>query len=375
MPAAATTYRNPYGAFELRRYPARREEPLQAWCAADTLLLEASHTLEHEAQRTLVVNDEHGALCLALQPGALWTDSALASLALQRNEETGGSGTTEVVWSTQMPAFLPALVVLRVPKQLPYLEYQLSRLARCMPAGATLLAAGMDKHLSPRTASLLERHIGPTVRHRGRSKARLFSATRDTRPAQSDNAAAVYHCDALEGELRALPNVFSRDKLDMGSRFLLQHIEELSPGGTVLDLACGNGVLGLVAFRRQLADHVVFFDESSMAVASSWLNASQLFPEQTEHFSFHHGDGLLEYPGQPADLILCNPPFHLNHTVDEFAGRHLLRQCGHHLGAGGRLCLVANRHLDYQPTLRREFKRVEKVAQNSKFNIWLAHKG
>ncbi len=367
-------YRTSYGTFELHRYPARRQEPLQAWCAADSLLLEAISKLPVTAEDILVVNDEQGALCVALQPAALWTDSALSAQALERNCRINDRERTPLVWSTQSPSCKPACVALRIPKQLPYLEYQLARLARLMPPGATLLAAGMDKHLSPRTAQILERHIGPTERQRGQRKARLFCATRDDRPASTYNATATYHCEVLDAQLRALPNVFSRDKLDIGSRFLLDYLDQLAPVETVIDLACGNGVLGLAAVKKGLARDVVFCDESSMAIASAWLNASQLFPQQTENFDFHHGDGLLGYEGAPAELILCNPPFHLNHTVDEFAGRHLLQQCSQHLRPGGRLCLVANRHLDYMPTLKRGFADVEQVARNNKFIIWLAQK-
>ena len=374
MAADANHYQTPYGRFELQRYPARRQEPLRAWCAADTLLLEATAGLSVPGEDTLVVNDEHGALCVALQPAALWTDSALSAQALKHNCDANQRSPTPVVWSTQTPSCAPACVVLRVPKQLPYFEYQLARLARLMPTGATLLAAGMDKHLSPRTAKILERYIGPTERQRGQRKARLFRATRDERPPATDNATATYYCESLDAELRALPNVFSRDKLDIGSRFLLDYLGQLAPVTTLIDLACGNGVLGLAAVQCGLAREVIFCDESAMAIASAWLNASRLFARQADSFVFHQGDGLLEYAGNPAELILCNPPFHLNHTVDEFAGRHLLQQCNKHLQSGGRLCLVANRHLDYLPTLQREFRRVEKVAGNNKFTIWLAHK-
>ena len=374
MTAADTHYRTPFGTFKLPRYPARRQEPLRAWCAADSLLLEAADKLSVPGNDILVANDEHGALCVALQPAALWTDSALSAQALKNNVETNDREPTPVVWSTQTPSCAPRCVVLRIPKQMPYFEYQLARLARLMPPGATVLAAGMDKHLSPRTAQSLERHIGPTERQRGQRKARLFCATRDDRPAATDNATATYYCETLDAELRALPNVFSRDKLDIGSRFLLDYLGQLPPVTRLIDLACGNGVLGLAAVKCGLAREVVFCDESSMAIASAWLNASRLFPEQADSFVFHQGDGLLEYDGNPAELILCNPPFHLNHTVDEFAGRHLLQQCSQHLLPGGRLCLVANRHLDYLPTLKHEFRHVEKVAHNNKFTIWLAHK-
>ena len=82
MAAADTHYGTPYGSFELQRYPARRAEPLQAWCNADSLLLDEIHSRSIPGDSILVVNDEQGALCVALQPLALWTDSALSALAL-----------------------------------------------------------------------------------------------------------------------------------------------------------------------------------------------------------------------------------------------------------------------------------------------------
>lgn len=377
MAAADTCYQTPYGNFELARYPARRIESLQAWCAADTLLLEEAHRLGIQGRDILAINDDHGALCVPLPEAALWTDSALAVLSIQGNARRNDRRLPAVTWSTDTPPGAASLVLLRVPKQLAYFEYQLSVLSSCLAPGTTVLAAGMDKHLSPRTAQLLETWIGPTERHRGRRKARLFSATRDGRRIEQPQTGgqAEYFCEELQSSLCALPNVFSRDGLDIGSRFLLQQLPLLEAGNaTLADLACGNGVLGLNAYYSGLAEKIVFCDESAMAVESARLNCGRLFPDKLNDFSFHHGDGLTAYGGQALDLILCNPPFHLNHTVDEMAGRHLLAQCAMHLVREGRLCLVANRHLDYLPTLKQSFRQVEQVAQNAKFKVWLAHK-
>jgi 16S rRNA G1207 methylase RsmC len=369
-----------YGTFQLRCYPSRSEEPLVAWCSADSLLLDETHRQGLPGSDILVVNDAHGALCVALQPQALWTDSALSSLALRHNERVNKRAQTPLIWSTEIPTFIPKLVVLRIPKQLPYFEYQLAQLGRLLPQGTPVLAAGMDKHLSPRTAEILERHIGPTHRHRGQRKARLFTAVSDERLTQ-DRAqswdkpeTSAYHCDVLQAELHAFPNVFSREKLDIGTRFLLEQFHRIAPAESLIDLACGNGVVGLAAFRQGLASKVSFCDESAMAIRSARLNVSRIFPLEQDKFSFHHGDGLLEYNDTAAELILCNPPFHLQHTVDEFAGRHLLKQCSRHLQPQGRLYLVANKHLNYLPTLKRTFERVEKLVTNAKFNIFLAQK-
>lgn len=378
--AAGQLCHTPFGDFQLQRYPARRDEPLQAWCGADLLLLEEVRRREMEGwsggAHRLVANDEHGALCVALSPAALWTDSALSALALQRNLTVSQRPPVPVIWSVEAPPAGFTLVAMRVPKQLPYFTYQLAVLARRIEPGAVVLAAGMDKHLSPRVAALLEQYIGPTERHRGRRKARLFSAVRDTRSRAAPAHPGVgYHCPGLPGELISLPNVFSADRLDGGSRLLLEHLRELAPGERLLDLACGNGVLGLAAFRAGLAPRVVFADESAMAVASARANAERLFPDAPEAFAYHHGDGVAHYQGPAVDLALCNPPFHLNHAVDDYAGRRLLQQCARLLAPGGRLCLVANRHLDYRPVLRKQFRQVEQVAADRRFCVWLARRG
>jgi 16S rRNA G1207 methylase RsmC len=372
--AASNEFATPYGNFILSRYPTRRNEPLQAWCSADSLLLEAARELSLGPGVTLLVNDEQGALCVPLQAAGLWTDSALAAIAVRANLESNDRQPIPITWSTERPLGEFSAVLMRVPKQLPYFEYQLGTLAQLLPEGATVLAAGMDKHLSPHTAKLIEQYVGPTRRHRGRRKARLFEAIRRTGPCPPPPGASSYYCQELDAELRNLPNVFSGTQLDMGTRFLLQHLHRLDAVGSAIDLACGNGIIGLAAHNLRLAQRVAFCDESAMALASARDNCQRLYPENPGSFSFFHGDGLLEYSGERAELVLCNPPFHSQHAVDEFVGKRLLGQCGNHLDSGSSLCLVANRHLDYGPVLRRNFPAVERLAQNGKFILWLARK-
>ncbi|HEY7775475.1 MAG TPA: methyltransferase, partial [Kineobactrum sp.] len=64
--------------------------------------------------------------------------------------------------------------------------------------------------------------------------------------------------------------------------------------------------------------------------------------------------------------------FHLQHAVDDYAGRRLLEQAAACLAPGGHLCLVANRHLEYRPTLQRHFRSARVLAQNGKFRVYLA---
>ncbi|MEH6593611.1 MAG: methyltransferase [Halioglobus sp.] len=361
------------GTFTLARYPARKQESLRAWNAADTLLIERVLT-DCQPGSLLVVNDEQGALSVALQPTALWSDSALSVLATAENLRRNNRSPVPAIPSTQIPTGHYDTVAIKVPKLGTYFEYQLSQLAASLAPGTSVLAAGMDKHLSSRTGNLLEQYIGPTQRHRGQSKARVFTSVRDERQAVSHTAETQYHCEALDATLVSLANVFSREKMDAGSRFLIEQMGQLEPVSHVIDLACGNGILGLVAKARGLGESLDFIDESAMAVASARLNAEHLYPAAKDSMGFHQGDGLVNFQGKQAELILCNPPFHANHAVEEYVGRRLLAQCANYLGRSGKLCLVANRHLQYLPTLKHGFSRVDKLAENSKFIVWQAQK-
>jgi 16S rRNA G1207 methylase RsmC len=364
---------SPFEKLRLRPYPPITQG--QAYNSADTLLVEAALNSAVSRDQILVVNDAFGALSVALQADTLWTDSWLAKQSLADNLQLNKSGPVKVCWSTdELSSILSArckgLIVMRAPKQLSYFKFQLSQLSLYLPAGTVVLVAGMDKHLSPGTAELLETYIGPTERHRGQRKARLFSAVRDERRPAPYPGTREYYCEPLGGNLISLANVFAREKMDIGSQFLLENLDKLRPVGKMIDLACGNGIIGLTALSKGLCKKLLFCDESAMAIASARSNTQTLFPGKDVHF--HHGDGLLGYTGDPAELILCNPPFHLNHTIDEKVGRRLLVQAASALANGGSLCLVANRHLNYLPVLKREFTRVEKLAQNRKFIIWRA---
>ena len=150
-----TRFETTDGFFELERYPARKTESLRAWNAADALLVEQIQAKELPPHTVLSVNDEHGALSVALQAAAAWTDSALSTLAIEQNLRRNGCSAVPIIASTQAPSKDFSIAAIKVPKLLPYFEYQLALLAAVMSPGAAVMAAGMDKHLPPGTAGLL----------------------------------------------------------------------------------------------------------------------------------------------------------------------------------------------------------------------------
>jgi 23S rRNA (guanine1835-N2)-methyltransferase len=365
--------KSPFDVFTLEPYP--RLANSQAWNAADALIAEIAAQEAVSSTNILLVNDEFGALCVATRAASLWTDSWLAQHAGQKNLLRNQRDPVCVIWSddkAKISALSIELVLCRVPKQLAYFEYQLSTLAAAVQPGTPVVVAGMDKHLFANTAELLERYIGPTERHRGKRKARSFRAIRDDRQASPFDGNSEFYCETLNGPLQSLANGFSREKVDIGSRFLVENFSLLAPAHKILDLACGNGILGLSALKQELCEQLLLCDESAMALAAAKINAQRHFPNSL--IQYHHGDGIASCADEPTELIVCNPPFHHNHRVEVGVGRRLLIQSAKYLKKGGRLCIVANRHLDYLPALKREFSQVEKLAQNNKFTLWQARR-
>ncbi len=361
-----------FGSFELHRYPQRPRELLQAWNSADLLLLEYAASLAISADKVLVVNDDYGALSIPLHGSSVWTDSQLAIEAITRNADRLQLGMPAIIPASQVPPANFELVLLRIPKQLSLLRYQLDVLREQLPSGTIIVCAGMDKHLPRSIADTIAASVGSTTRHRGQHKARLFSTLLDKSCESAGADYRQFYCEQLDGNVETLPNVFSGEQLDIGSRLLLEQFPALPNADCVVDLGCGCGVLGLAAMAHYPQAQVHFLDESDLAVENARHNVQRLFPQRLHNTGFLRADGLRGYQAQAPDLVLCNPPFHQRHVVDDYSGRRLLKQAARALAPGGELWLVANRHLAYSKTLHSAFAQVEQQAINSKFIVWRA---
>ena len=364
---------SPFATLELDRQPPRRDDPLQAFDAADEYLLQqvAEHGLD-PAARVLVLNDGFGALAASLAAHARVTssgDSHLAALALAANLARNGLAADAVT-------FVPAseatsgpfdLVLVRVPKTLALLEEQLIRLHGQLAPGARVIAAGMLKHLPRAAGDLLERHIGAVQASLAVKKARLLFATPESRPAVASPYPSRYRLDAPPLTLVNHANVFCREGLDIGTRAFLPHLPQGLGQARVADLGCGNGVLALACALANPEARFTLVDESYMAVQSARENWTTAFPERPA--AILAADGLAEQPPRSLDLILCNPPFHQQQVVGDFLAWRMFQQARAALSEQGELWLVGNRHLGYHVKLKRLFKRVEQIAATPKFVV------
>lgn len=358
------------GEYTLQRWPRRRHETLRAWDTADRYLLDTLGA--PTGGPVLVINDGFGALSVPLagHGAVLWGDSRLTELALAHNLIAAGlpSGSVTFVPAHAAPAGAFTKVVARFPKSLAFWEDTLLRLRRHLAPGAQVLAGGMIKHTPRRAFELLERVIGPVTTSLGWKKARvataLFDPQRELPPGLPDTS---YELEGHGIILQNGPNVFARDHLDLGTRVLLPHVPR-GMAGRAVDLGCGNGALALALAARNPELEILGVDISYQAVDSARRNAvaAGLDPARV---AFEVADGLSEAPRDSFDVVVCNPPFHQDHTVGDQLAWGMFTQAARGLVAGGRLLIVGNRHLGHERRLERIFGQCQQLEVTDRFTV------
>ena len=364
---------SPLGELSLSRWPVRKDDILRAWDAADEYLLDylVAENLLLERRQILVINDGFGALSCALKDHGVtsWSDSKISHLATEHNLGSHASQ-PEYLTSLESPTQQYDLVLIKVPKTMALLEDQLHKLRPCITENTRIIAAGMVKHLPKSAFQWFEKTIGPVTTSLAKKKARLIFSTLDDSLNVSVNPyPSSFYEESIGLELSNHANVFSRDKLDQGARFFLKQFGQLPEAGEVIDLACGNGVLGIRYQQLHPASKLTFIDESYMAVASAEHNYSRIIDNQVVSANFSVADGLSQTNDNSADLILCNPPFHQQHVIGEQIATQFFHRAKRVLNVRGELWIVANRHLDYGKKLKRIFGNCRLVATDKKFVV------
>jgi len=363
----------------LHRFPKCSNQNLQAWDAGDEYLINYVEELAlPDNQNILVINDNFGALsCWSSKKHhvMLMSDSFISHKGAQQNLEQNQCN--KVVFSTTMDLapFNTDLVLLQLPKSNRHLVWILSQLRKALPTSCPVIAVNKAKDIHTSTLKLFEKYLGETKTSLAWKKHRLVFSQATAEPMIEVTPFTTWRVDGEDIELKNMPNVYSGESLDLGARFMLQHLPQDPSIDNVIDLGCGNGVLSVKFGQLNPNARLTCVDESFMAIESAKQNLLNNLDENRD-IQCVANNCLDGFKHNTCSMIMCNPPFHQQKVITDHIAWQMFRDAKQVLSENGKLLVIGNRHLGYDVKLKRLFgdKNVELIASNNKFVILQATK-
>jgi 16S rRNA (guanine1207-N2)-methyltransferase len=169
----------------------------------------------------------------------------------------------------------------------------------------------------------------------------------------------------VDGRFRSRPGLFAWDRIDTASALLARQLPT-TLAGRAADLGAGWGYLSAELLARCPGITALdLYEAEARALALARENlAGARVP-----LGFHWQDVAAGLPAGGYDVIVSNPPFHQGRADDPDLGRAFIAAAARALRPGGRLWLVANRHLAYERTLAGGFASVREVVESEGFKV------
>src|SRR5690606_24128387 len=234
-----------------------------------------------------------------------------------------------------------------LPRSLDALDEVAEVVARSAAPGVRVYAGGMVKHMTTAMNDVLRRRFERLDVTHARQKARVLVAGGALRP-EGEPGWPRTRVDVATGlTIVAHGAAFAGTTVDIGTRFLLGHLDAAPAADRAIDLGCGTGVIAVWLARARPGLRVLATDQSAAAAASSRLTAAANGVADAVHVV--RDDALSSQPDDSAELIVLNPPFHIGAAVHAGIAHKLFREAGRVLAPGGELWAVWNSHLRHRP--------------------------
>ncbi|MEU2122681.1 class I SAM-dependent methyltransferase [Nocardia niwae] len=366
----------------LRRYPDVEALNLYAVDAADRLILDvaADALATVDSGKVAVIGDAYGALTLGAIAGhdlrdvRVHQDLLTGELALANNARAAGLSDRYTAHPLGPGLLCDARVVLlRLPRVLAGLAEVADAIARYADPAVEVFAGGRDKYLTKSMNDVLAQSFSEVRASRGRQKSRTLLVARP-RPVADHPFPVRERLDELGFEVVAHGAAFSGARLDIGTRFLLEHLRLMKPDARdAIDLGCGTGILAVALATARPGIKVIATDQSAAAVASA--RATTEANGVADRVCVVRDDAMSSAADNSADLVLCNPPFHVGAAVHTGSAIKMFAETGRVLRPGGELWTVYNSHLNYRAVVERMVGRTDVMGRNRKFTVTRSVRG
>ncbi|MCB1560045.1 MAG: class I SAM-dependent methyltransferase [Xanthomonadales bacterium] len=241
-------------------------------------------------------------------------------------------------------------------------------LSRLMDGGVVLACQANDEGAKSAEADLAKL-IGPLTVV-SKNKCRVYWS----QPGSAINSTLLEQWRGLDavrpiadGRFLSRPGVFAWDRIDLASKLLAESLPS-DLRGRAADLGAGYGYLSVALLSRCAGIMSLdCFEADARALELCRRNLEA--DAKRLPISCHWHDVTSGVPGR-YDVIVCNPPFHAQVGAERpDIGRRFIEVAAEALNPGGRLWLVANRHLPYELALKTGFDAVNTITQQGGFKI------
>ncbi len=159
------------------------------------------------------------------------------------------------------------------------------------------------------------------------------------------------------------PGVFSPNRVDPGTRILIENLE-IPSEGSVLDIGCGYGVIGIIIAKLNPRLKVYLIDINPRAVELAKLNAK--INRVLDRVVVLQGNLYEPVKNKTFNLIVSNPPISAGQQIVS----ELVRKAKDHLINGGIIEIVLRKGIrSIMETMKKTYGNVEVIARKSGYKV------
>jgi len=260
------------------------------------------------------------------------------------------------------------LVIIQFPKSKAELNFTLAMLDAVTTPECLVLIVGENKSGIKSIEKLTASQLSDCAKIDAARHCLLFSASLIPQSEPFDLSKWLkpysFSINNTQVNVVALPGVFSQNGLDIGTQVLLENLPK-KIYGDILDFGCGAGVIASYLGKTIPDIKLHLLDVSALALYSAQetlkLNGlnGHVFPSNS----------LSDVQGK-YDQVISNPPFHQGLKTNYQATETFLGKIKPHLKAKGKVTVIANSFLRYQPIMEQAIGRTEILAKQKGFSLY-----
>jgi len=212
---------------KIERYPSTTNRSLQAWNAADELMIQYFEDLEAKKSNCAIYHDQFGYLTchLAKQKPLVIVNLNSQQKAIEKNINRLDFGfSSEQLKNPLENIEAPIdMVLMKMPKSLDLFELYLQQIHKSLKQDAIVVIGFMTRNFTKQSLQIAEKYFEEFEQSKAKKKARLL-ILKKPKPSFEKELIREVQLDE-EVSLRQYYGVFSANHIDYATQFLMEHID------------------------------------------------------------------------------------------------------------------------------------------------------